>query len=137
MRALRYIAGTEREWLHPEKYLVSTHWNKFGNGYLFMPEPREIHIVGETYIGYNDGRSEGWNEYGVRPSQKGFKDEKRQAEESKALRKFQAEWAEMHGPEFRGTSCYWGHRGHSGPHVTSDEYHRHLLEEARKYKRRP
>jgi hypothetical protein len=71
-RAFRYIAGAEREWLYPEKYLSSTHWSKFGNGYLLMPEPREVHTGGETYIGYKDGTSEGWNEYGVRPWQKGL-----------------------------------------------------------------
>jgi hypothetical protein len=41
----------------------------------------------------------------------------------------------MQGPEFRGTSSHW-HHNPKGPHVTSDEYHQHLLEEARKYKRR-
>jgi hypothetical protein len=135
-RAFKYIAGAEREWLYPEKYLSSTHWNKFGKGYLLMPEPREIHMGGETYIGYKDGTSEGWNEYGLRPWQEGFKDDKRNAEESKALHRFQAEWAEMQGPVFRGTSSHWHHRHGKGPHVTSDEYHRHLLEEARKCKRR-
>ena len=134
-RALKYIAGAERDWLYPEKYLSLTHWNKFGNGYLLMPEPREIHMGGETYIGYKDGISEGWNEYGVRPWQKGFEDEKRYAEESNALDRFQAEWAEMQGPEFRGTSNHW-HRKVRGPYVTSDEYHQHLLEKARKYKRK-
>ena len=89
---------------------------------------------GEVYIGYEGGGSEGWNEYGQRPWQKGFKDDKRFAEESRALYRFQAEWAAMHGPEFSGTSSHW-HRKDDGPHVTSDEYHQHLLEEARKYKR--
>jgi len=134
-RALRYVAGADREWLYPEKHLPSTHWNKLGNGYLLMPEPREVHMGGETYIGYKDGRSEGWNEYGLRPWQKGFKDERRHAEEAKALQRFQAEWAAMQGPEFRGTSSHW-HRGDARPHVTSDDYHQHLLEIARGYKRR-
>jgi hypothetical protein len=134
-RALRYIAGAEREWLYPENRLRSTHWNKLGNGYLLMPEPREVHMGGETYIGYEGGRSEGWNEYGQRPWQKGFKDKKRHVEESKALYRFQAEWAEMQGPEFRGTSSHW-HRNEAGPHVTSDDYHQHLLKIVRRYKDR-
>lgn len=133
-RALRYIAGAEREWLYPENYLPSTQWNKFDNGYLFMPEPREVYMGGETYIGYKGGISEGWNEYGVRPWQEGFKDEKRHAKEAKALQRFQAEWAEMRGPEFRGTSFHW-YRGEKGSRVTSDDYHQHLLEMARRYKR--
>ena len=51
-RALRYIAAAEKDWLYPEKRLPSTHWSKFGHGYLLMPEPREVHMGGETYIGY-------------------------------------------------------------------------------------
>ena len=71
-RALRYIAGAEREWLYPENHLSSTRWNKFGNGYLLMPEPREVYMGGETYVGYKGGRSEAWNAYGERPWQPGF-----------------------------------------------------------------
>ena len=134
-RALRYIAGAEQEWLYPEKHLRSTQWNRFGNGYLLMPEPREVHMGGKKYIGYEDGSAEGWNEYGVRPWQKGFEDEKRYGEEAKTLRRFQAEWAQRQGPEFRGTSSHW-HRDDPGPHVTSEDYHQHLLEVARRYKRR-
>lgn len=68
--------------------------------------PAKSNMGGETYIGYKDGTSEGWNEYGLRPWQKGFEDEKRHAEESKALDRFKAEWAEMQGPEFRSTSSH-------------------------------
>jgi hypothetical protein len=135
-RALRYIAAAEKEWLYPERQLPSTHWSKFGHGYLLMPEPREVHIGGETYVGYKDGTSEGWNEYGQRPGQRGFKDARRDAIESKTLLRFQAEFAEMQGPEYRGTTFFWSHhRDEKGPHVDSDDYHQHLLEIARRHKR--
>jgi hypothetical protein len=100
-RSLRYIAAADKEWLYPENHLPSTHWNKFGGGLLLMPEPREIHMGGEVYIGYKGGGSEAWDEYGQRPWQKGYKDDKRHAEESKALERFKAEWAKMQGPEYR------------------------------------
>src|SRR5215831_3314046 len=100
-----------------------------------MREPREVDMGGEIYVGYQGGGSEGWNEYGQRPWEKGFTDDKRLAVEARALYRFQAEWAVMHGPEFRGTSSHW-HRNVEGPHVTSDEYHQHLLEKARRYKHR-
>ena len=96
-RALRYIAGAEKEWLYPERYLPITHWNKLGNGLLLMPEPRDIQMGGEVMIGYKGGRSEAWGEYGHRPWQKGFKDEKRFAEESATLKRFKAEWAATQG----------------------------------------
>jgi hypothetical protein len=30
MRALRYVAGAEQEWLYPERYLPTTHWRSSG-----------------------------------------------------------------------------------------------------------
>jgi hypothetical protein len=134
-RAFRYIAGAEREWLYPERYLPSTHWSKFGQGLLLMPEPRDILMGGEVIVGYKGGGSDAWSEYGHRPWQKGYKDDQRLAEESKALRRFQAEWAVMQGPEYRGTSFQF-HRNHDGPYVTPDEFHQHDLELARRYKGR-
>jgi hypothetical protein len=100
-----------------------------------MPEPREIHMGGEVYIGYKDGRSEAWSEYGHRPWQKGYKDEKRYANEAKSLKRFKAEWSVMQGPEYRGTSLQF-HRDHDGPYVVSDKLHQHYVELARRYKRR-
>jgi hypothetical protein len=84
-RALRYVAAAEQEWLHPENHLPSTHWSKFGRGLLFMPEPRGICMGGEILLGYKGGGAESWNEYGHRPWEKGYKDDKRDAEESKTL----------------------------------------------------
>jgi hypothetical protein len=133
-RAHRYIASAEKEWLYPEDSIPSTHWNKFGNGLLLMPEPREIHMGGEVYVGYKGGRSEAWGEYGHRPWQKGFKDEKRFAVESKTLERFKAEWSVMQGPEYRGTSFQF-HRENDGPYVVPDDFHQHYLERARRYKK--
>jgi Protein of unknown function (DUF4238) len=50
-RAYRYIAAAEQEWLYPEKHVSTDHWKKFGDGYLFMPEPRLMHMGGEVYMG--------------------------------------------------------------------------------------
>lgn len=75
-RALRYVAAAEKEWLYPERYLPTTHWNKLGNGLLLMPEPCQIYMGGEVLVGYGGGRSEAWNEYGHRPWQRGYKDKK-------------------------------------------------------------
>lgn len=134
-RALRYVAGAEREWLYPEQRLPSTHWSKFGRGLLLMPEPRGIYMGGEILVGYKDGSSDAWSEYGHRPWQPGYKDEKRFAEESEALERFKAEWAVMQGPEYRGTSFQF-HRDKDGPYVTPDEFHQHDLARFRRYKQR-
>ena len=38
-RAYRYIAAADREWLYPEKRVSTLHWQKLGDGYLFMQSP--------------------------------------------------------------------------------------------------
>jgi len=134
-RAYRYIAGANEEWLYPEKGLATTRWNKLGGGYLLMPEPRQIHMGGEVLIGYGGGRSEAWSEYGHRPWEAGYRDEKRDAQEASALERFQAEWAVMQGRAFRGTPYEMAYR-QGGPHVESEKIHQHYVECARGYKRR-
>jgi hypothetical protein len=81
---------------------------------LLMPEPRDIHMGGQIAIGHKDGHAEHYSEYGHRPWQPGFEDEDREEAESVALRRFQAEFAEMHGPAWRGTSHNFGQ---VGPHA--------------------
>src|SRR5262249_4310918 len=129
-RALRYVAAAEREWLYPEEHLPSTHWNKFGSGWLLMPEPREVTMGGQVYIGYKGGRSEAFSEYGHRPWQKGYKDEQREAREWRSLERFKAEFAAMQGPAYRGTSDHWKPKG--GAYVVPDEFHREYLERAKR-----
>ena len=121
-RALRYVAAEERDWLFPEEKLPSTHWNKFGNGYLLMPEPRDIHMGGEVIVRYKSGAVDSWDEYGRKPWDKGYEGESYNAEESRALERFQSEWALMQGPEYRGTSGQF-HRKMDGPYVCSARGH--------------
>ena len=99
-RAYRYIAGAEKEWLYPERYVSTDHWKKFGDGYLLMPEPRLIYMGGEIFIGYKDGHREAFSECGHKPWQKGYKDANRERRETAALYRFQAEWALLRGPRY-------------------------------------
>ena len=107
------------------------HWPKMGNGYLLMPEPRDIVMGGEIIFGYEGGRSDSFSEYGHKPWQKGFKDDRRFEVESAALLRFQAEFARMQGPAWRGTSFEFHE---DGPHVASDEFHQHHLDLARRHR---
>jgi len=126
-RALQWVAAGEEEWLFPERFLPSTHWNKFGNGYLLMPEPRDIHMGGEIVVGYKDGSAESFGEYGHRPGQNGFKDDKRFQRESASLRKFQAEFALLQGKAHRGWS---NDLGNKGPRTDSDDFYEYVVSAA-------
>jgi hypothetical protein len=109
-RAYRYIAAAKEEWLYPERAVSTDHWKKFGGGYLLMPEPRLIHMGGEIIIGYRGGGGQSFSPYGHTRGQAGFKDEKRERRETKALNKFQAEWAMKHGPKYTAYNNAFGGR---------------------------
>lgn len=134
MRAFRYVAASEKEWLYPEQRLGSTHWSKLGDGYLLMPDPRDVTMGGEIFVGYDDGRSEAWNEYGQRPWEKGYKDDKRCDRETKTLYRFQDEFAALYGPDWRGWSQSFGNEG---PRTDSPEFfERHAARAAKRGVRR-
>jgi hypothetical protein len=107
-RAYRYIAAAVEEWLHPERFVSTDYWKKLGGGYLLMPEPRLITMGGEILIGYGGGRSDAFSEYGHKPWQSGYKDEKRERRESEALYRFQAEWAMKHGRKYTANNADFG-----------------------------
>ena len=77
-RARRYIAAAEKDWLYPEKHLHSTMWNKLGDQYFLMPDPRKMSFTVDTIVGYKDGSAWGADEYGRNPTR-----EKRDAEVKK------------------------------------------------------
>ncbi|MFC1491415.1 DUF4238 domain-containing protein [Nitrospinota bacterium] len=130
-RALRYVAAAEKEWLYPEKYLVHIDWTKIGEGYLFMPDPRSINLGGEVVIGYEDGRSDAYSEYGHKPWQSGFRDDKRREAEAETLHAFQGEFARLYGPKRRGRSfCF----SHLDKEEDSPDFHDLHLEYDRKYR---
>lgn len=129
-RAFRFVAAAEKDWLYPEQKLDSTHWSKFGDGYLLMPDPRDVTMGGEIFVGYDNGRADAWNEYGQRPWEQGYKDDKRFDRETKTLYRFQDEFVARFGPDWRG----WSHSfGNEGPRTDSPEsYERHVTRAAKR-----
>jgi hypothetical protein len=126
-RAYRYIAGAYKEWLYPEKYVSTDHWKKLGDGYLLMPEPRLLHMGGEILIGYDNGRSDAFSEYGHKPWQKGYKDPQRDKRETASLYRFQAEYALMNGARFTAQDFEFGGRSLVTDTEEGMERHRQLL----------
>lgn len=61
-RAYRYIAGSDINWIYPEKYIKNSNWSRFDK---ILNPPREmISITQSIILGYNDGRQVGYDSYG-------------------------------------------------------------------------
>lgn len=127
-RAFRFIASPVEEWLYPEKHLANTHWSNFGKGLLFMPDPREIEFGSQIFMGgYKNGRpADVWDEYGRRPGQAHYNNEKLRAKEWRTFHAFRGEFARLIGPEHRGSAQSMGFRNSS---TDSPEYHESLLKQ--------
>ena len=115
----------------------TTNWRKLGDGYLLMPDPRHIHGGGEIFVGYEDGRSDGWGEYGHKTWQAGYKDEDRHQREWDAMSRFKAEWAASHGPEYRGVTNKFIGPGRPEQTHMGNEYHASECARDREYRKRP
>jgi hypothetical protein len=89
-----------------------------------MPEPRAVHIGGQIVIGYEGGRSDAFSEYGHKPWEPGYEDKERERKEWRGLDRFQAEFAHMQGPAWRGWPMDFGRRG---PQRDSPEMHERYL----------
>ena len=119
-RARRYIAAGEKEWLYPEKKIPTKRWDKLGSGYLLIPDPRSVSNRGDFIIGYKNGTSDVFDEYGRQPGQKGFKDKKRRGKEEVTHSAFKGEFARVFGPKRRETSFEFGRKCLD---VDSPEFH--------------
>jgi hypothetical protein len=80
-RAHRYIGAGKEEWLYPEKHVSKSDWNRYGYGYLLMPDPRSVTYTAEILIGHRDGTATGFDAYGRRPWQKGYSGRKKDVDE--------------------------------------------------------
>lgn len=123
-RAYNYIAAAKEEWLYPEKFVSKSNWHQFGQGYLFMPDPRPIHITTGLFMGFRDGRTESFDVFGRRPWQKDYNKESDQSDNFNTLYRFKGDFAHLFGPKRRGRI--------SGPKGLEDEiddesFHNHLL----------
>ena len=101
-RALRYIAAAQEDWLYPERQISTDHWRKLGDGYLLMPDPRSVTFSREIIIGYDNKRSDAFDEYGRKPWQKDYNNDAQADREWRSFHRFKGEFSRLFGPKRRG-----------------------------------
>lgn len=122
-RARRFIGAGKEEWLFPEKHVSKSNWNTYGNGYLLMPDPRDVHFTSETMMSFGDGRATGFDPYGRRPWERDFGKEGRERREIETLYRFKGEFARLVGPFRRGRSHGMGHFSEERDDDSFHQYH--------------
>lgn len=104
-RAYRTIAAGRPEWLYPERHVSKADWADFGHGFLLMPDPRELHEGAEAILEYSDGSTAAYDAYGRRPTDPEYEQAiGHSATRRGRLKKFQAEFEGLFGPELRSIS---------------------------------
>ncbi|HEU5152058.1 MAG TPA: DUF4238 domain-containing protein [Iamia sp.] len=108
-RAYRHIAAGEPEWLYPEEFVSKSDWADFGDGYLLMPDPRELNEGVEVIMGYDDGTTEAFDAYGRRPWEPGYEGAVGSARQRPGRhKKFKEEFARLYGPDLRSRAWKTG-----------------------------
>ncbi|WP_164441101.1 DUF4238 domain-containing protein [Pseudomonas sp. 24 E 1] len=133
IRAERYVAAREKEWLYPEKKVTPSLWPQLGDSYLLMPDPRSVTYSTSTMVGYENGRSETMDEYGRRPGQKGYSGESNNRKDWNSFLAFQGEYARRFGPKRRGRSFELNRISNE---EDSDDYHAYHLGLERTHRKR-
>lgn len=124
MRAFRYIAAPEKDWLYPERSLKGSRWDAFGKSYLLMPDPRSVCFSSEVIIGYKDERADSFDAYGRKPWHRDYDDKAQHNSEWETFHAFQGEFARLFGPKRRGRAFEFGR---VDDEQDSDEYHKYHL----------
>jgi hypothetical protein len=99
-------------------------WHEYGHGYLLMPDPRSVTYSGEIFIGYEDGSSQAFDEYGQRPWQRGYRNGDRGVDSDwDTFHRFQAEFARLFGPKRRGRAFNTMHLDEEQDSLEFHHYH--------------
>ena len=129
--AYRYIAASKEDWLYPEKKFKVKRWDKIGDSYMLMPDPRSVSFSGGIITGYENGRSDAFDEYGRRPWHDDYKDKKRHDYEWHTFHAFIGEYARLFGPKRRGLTFECDHIDNL---EDSADYHKYNLSLEQRHK---
>lgn len=131
-RARRYIAAAAESWLYPERQLGSVRWDRFGDDYLFMPDPRSVSFSSEIIIGYKNGPADFFDAYGRKPWHADYDDKAQHEREWETFHAFQGEFARRFGPRRRGISFEFGAKSRE---EDTEDYHRYHLSLEQRHKK--
>lgn len=135
-RAYKYVAALKQEWLYPEKYILTQHWNKLGKGFLLMPDPRSVQFTTDMLVGFSGRHAISFDEYGRIPFNKDDQNIKNERSvEWETFQAFQGQFAHMFGPRRRGLTCHYATT--HGTYDDSPEFHAYHLTLAQKYSKYP
>lgn len=96
-RSKRFIAAAQKEWLYPENHLKSRVWNKLGDRFFLMPDPRKVPFTTKLTAGGNNGVVWSKDEYGRNYKENAITTQKRNFEFN-MFHKSKKEWDDHFGP---------------------------------------
>lgn len=99
-RATRYIAAADEEWLYPERHVSTTDWKLLDDGWFLLPNLWRVSFTTGIMMG-NDTSSFAMDEYGYKPWQRSYDDEKRRAEEWQKFEAAKCDWAKKRAGKSR------------------------------------
>ena len=132
-RAYRYIAAAQKEWLYPEINYNVPRWDKIGESYLLMPDPRSMNFSSEIIIGYKGGGSDAFDEYGRKPWDKDYNKKKQNDYEWQTFHAFQGEFARLFGPKRKGVSYELSKLDNAEDDPDYHKYHLGLEQKCKQY----
>lgn len=132
MRAFRYIAAPEKDWLYPEQSLRGRRWDDLGKSYLLMPDPRSVSFSSETIIGYKNDKADFFDAYGRKPWHRNYDDKAQHDKEWETFHAFKGEFARLFGPKRRGRAFEFGN---IDDEQDSDDFHKYHLSLEQKFKK--
>lgn len=130
-RAFRYIIAARKEWLYPEYKIKYNRWDKIGDSYILMPDPRSMSFSSEIILGFNNGQSDSFDEYGRKPWHHDYKDKNLNENEWNTFHAFKGEYARIFGPKKRGITFSLGKKDKI---EDGKDYHAYHLSLEAKYK---
>lgn len=93
MRATRYVAASEKEWLYPEKQIKTQHWSKLDEDWFLFPNPYKVQFTSGIIFGYEGGGSFAMDEYGRNPGHPNYEDKQTHDRDWDSYHRARKEWA--------------------------------------------